>query len=104
MDPGDLVRIKKGIGGLEPPNDMGILIHRERSGKDFMALVFTEKGHMKVKWKHLRGRAGKRYDGSLDDEMAMRAHLEDRVRAKDKKTALALSPKNIEDNVTLSRL
>ena len=104
MDPGDLVRIKKGIGGLEPPNDMGILIHRERSGKDFMALVFTEKGHMKVKWKHLRGRGGKRYDGPLDDERALRAHLEDRVRVKDGRTALALSPKNIECNVTLSQL
>ena len=71
MEIRELVRLKNGLGGLEQPLNLGILLDRDKAGKDHLAVVFTLKGTLRVKWKFIKESSGHVYQGSKEDERSM---------------------------------
>ncbi len=100
----ELVKLKKGLGGLEPPLNVGILIDREKSGKDHLGIVFTLRGELKIKWKHIRESGGRIYEGSKKDEGSMRKFLQKAVDEEEKGLILKMEPEEIVEKVSVSDL
>ncbi|MGB1586168.1 MAG: RNB domain-containing ribonuclease [Thermoplasmatota archaeon] len=73
--PGDVVAFKSGLHGIDAPENLGILLGRERrKGTPWVELV-TVQGPLWLKAEHLSGRAFRdRYDGNLKqhDEVQQR--------------------------------
>ncbi|MGA1866756.1 MAG: RNB domain-containing ribonuclease [Thermoplasmatota archaeon] len=97
MDIRELVRLKAGLGGLEPPNNLGILIDREKTRGDHLAVVFTLKGILKVKWSSLKEGTGELYEGSKNDEKAMKDFIGRAVMREEKGNMLKMEPQQIID-------
>jgi len=100
MEIRELVRLKKGTGGLEPPLNMGILLDRRKSGKDFTALVFTLRGEMTVKWRSLKEAGGRIYPGDKKDEASMRRFIRESIEKERSLSMLRMTPEQIMERVS----
>jgi len=99
MDVRELVRFKKGLGGMEPPLNLGIILSREKAGKEHVARLFTLKGKLSVKWKFLKEPTGHLYQGSKEDESAMTDFIKKAVKREEKQNILKTDPRYILDNL-----
>ncbi len=99
MEIRELVKLKKGVGGLQPPENFGILLDRERAGKDHVAVVFTLKGILKVKWKFLKDANGVTYHDNKHDEKKMREFLNDAVKKEEKQNTLKMDPQQMIESI-----
>ncbi len=104
MEVRELVRLKKGVGGFEPPNNLAILLDRVREGGETMARIFSLRGPMTVRWSNLSEGTGTIYDGDKDDHAAMTRLLKE-ASAKDRTAeTLQMEPQQIIDSKTLRDL
>jgi ribonuclease R len=99
MDVRDVVRIKKGVGGLDPPTNLGILLDREKDGKDHVAIVFTLSGKLRIRWGSLKEPTGSVYEGDKTDERAMTEFLRYVIKRHESKNMLHLDPQVIIDTL-----
>lgn len=99
MDIREVVRIKKGTGGLKPPMNLGILLNREKRGKDHLAVVFTLRGELTVKWKSVKEGRGVIYPGDKKDEEGMRRFLKRSMEQERDGLVLQLEPDNIQETL-----
>ncbi|MEA3559672.1 MAG: ribonuclease R family protein [Candidatus Thermoplasmatota archaeon] len=104
MEIRELVRLKEGSGGLEPPLNIGILLDRIKRGKDHLAVIFTLGGVMSVKWKSVKEGIGQTYKGSKKDKNAMTEVLRKAVKLEKNVNILKLDPQNIIDHLSPSEL
>ncbi len=95
MEIRELVRLKKGIGGMEPPLNFGIILSREKAGGNHLASVYTLKGKLTIKWKFLKESTGSIYQGSKGDEAAMTAFIREAVGKEEKHNVLKTEPQQI---------
>ncbi|MGA1848599.1 MAG: RNB domain-containing ribonuclease [Thermoplasmatota archaeon] len=99
MEIRELVRLKKGIGGLEPPLNFGIILSREKVGGNHLASVHTLKGKLTIKWKFLKESTGTIYQGSKGDEAAMTAFIREAVRKEERHNVLKTDPQQIIEKI-----
>src|SRR5512137_1942475 len=99
MDVRDLVRIKKGAGGLDPPLNVGILLDREKDGKDHVAILQTINGRLRLRWASIKERTGLVYEGDKSDERAMSDFIRGAIKRLDAKNMLRLDPQVIMDTL-----
>jgi ribonuclease R len=99
MDVRDVVRIKKGVGGLDPPLNVGILLEREKDGKDHVADIFTLKGMLRIKWGSIKESTGSVYEGDKSDEHGMSEYLASVIKKIEAKNLLKLDPQAILDTL-----
>lgn len=104
MEIRDVVRIKKGAGGLDPPENLCILLDREKDGKDHYAVVHTLKGRMRLKWDFLKETTGAVYSGDKTDAPSMGALLRSEIMRLSSGSALRLDPQIIIDTLKASDL
>ena len=104
MEIRDLIRLKEGVGGLEPPLNIGILLDRVKRGKDHLAVVFTLGGEMSVKWKSLKEGVGQTYNGPKKDKSAMIESIRKAVKLETSAKMLKVDPRNIIDHLSPSDL
>ncbi len=100
----ELVRLKKGVGGLEPPYNIGILLGREKAGKDHIGIIYTMNGELKVKWKNLREAWGRTYEGEKKDNGSMLKFLKQAVDEEKKGLILTLEAEEIIEKVSVEDL
>ncbi len=104
MDIRELVRLKRGTGGLEPPINIGIILSREKRGKDHVARVFTLKGEMTVKWRTIKEVRGEMFKGDKRDVNSMKAFINGFVEEEKKENRLKMEPRQILDRYTIQDL
>lgn len=76
VKPGDVVEFRSGLHGIEAPQNLAVLLARERRKGRVTAHVMTVEGTKELKWERLTRRAFKeRYEGSLKDEAAVLGRL-----------------------------
>ncbi len=74
--PGDIVEFRAGLHGVDAPNNIGILLSRERRKGTPWVRIMTHTGPLDIKQEHLTKRAFKaRYDGRLQDEAEVQARV-----------------------------
>jgi len=74
--PGDAVQFKPGLFGIEPPNNMGILLDRKRVKGVAWVRLMTVEGEKEAKAEHLSRRLFKqRYEGDLSKAPEVLARL-----------------------------
>ncbi|MGA1820689.1 MAG: RNB domain-containing ribonuclease, partial [Thermoplasmatota archaeon] len=86
-------------GGLDHPLNFGILLDREKAGKDHLAIVFTLRGTLKVKWKSISEGTGQIFEGDKQDERSMTALLKEVIGREEKQNVLKMDPQQIMDRV-----
>ncbi len=104
LDIRELVRLKKGIGGLEPPYNIGILLGREKAGKDHIGIIYTMNGELKIKWKNLREAWGRIYQGDKKDTGSMKMFLKQALDEERKGLILTLEAEEIIEKVSIKDL
>jgi exoribonuclease R len=100
----ELVKLKKGVGGLEPPLNIGILLDRSKDGKDHLGVVYTLRGELRVKWKYLRETGGRLYQGDKRDENSMKSFLRKAVEDERSGLLLKMDPEEILEKVSAKDL
>ena len=100
MEIRELVRLKRGMGGLEPPFNIGIILSREKGGKDHVARVFTLKGEMTVKWRTIKEAGGAIFTGDKKDINSMKGFIKMFVETEKKENRLKMEPQQIIDKYT----
>ncbi len=98
MELRELIRLKKGVGGLEPPNNLAVLLDRTREGGETMAQVFTLRGVMILRWSNLADGTGTIYDGPKDDHAAMTRLLKEASIKERAADTLKMEPQQILDS------
>jgi exoribonuclease R len=98
MELRELVRLKKGVGGLEPPNNLAVLLDRTREGGETMARIFTLRGPMTVRWSNLTDGTGAVYEGPKEDHAAMSRLLKEASSKERTAETLQMEPQQIMDS------
>ncbi len=74
--PGDIVEFKAGLHGIEAPNNIAVMLSRERRKGIPWVRVMTLNGPLDIKQEHLTKRAFKaRYEGRIQDESDVQARV-----------------------------
>lgn len=104
MDVREVVRFKKGVGGIEPPNNIGILMDRAKEGKEHVGIIFTIKGKIRIKWSSIGDPTGHIYDGDKKDEACMRKFILSYIEDERKGLHLSLDPRQITERYSIKIL
>ncbi|MFO8051863.1 MAG: ribonuclease R [Thermoplasmatota archaeon] len=104
MEIREIVKLKPGLGGLDPPMNFGILLGREKTSKDQLASIYTLSGELKIKWKSVKEGTGIIYEGSKKDEQAMKEALRRMARKERNSNILELAPKNMINELSPEEL
>ncbi|MFW3145848.1 MAG: RNB domain-containing ribonuclease [Thermoplasmatota archaeon] len=100
MEIRELVRLKRGTGGLEPPLNFGIILERERSGREHLVVVHTLNGELTIKRKFVKDPTGHIFQGQKTDTASMNEFLRKAVKREESQNVLRTDPKSIMERTT----
>ncbi len=79
--PGDVVEFRSGLHGIDAPQNIGILLTRERRKGVPWVRIMTHTGPLDIKQEHLLRRTFRdRFDGRLQDDAEVQARIRQLVR------------------------
>lgn len=104
MEIREVIRLKPGAGGLDPPMNYGILLERVRSRKENSSLVFTLKGKLTLRNRQLKEGTGTIYPGDKGDEAGMTGFLKDVISREKSRNVLKKDQQQIINETTVEDL